>query len=117
LLDMDQSEFERVIGPTAAAWRGLRTLQRNALVALGNSGDADALAPLISKLDHLSPKLRVHAAWGLGRLAALVPGVASIALERLSARLDEEPDEHVREEIRIALAETSTARRRQTIVP
>jgi epoxyqueuosine reductase len=117
LLDMDQPEFERVIGPTAAAWRGLRTLQRNALVALGNSGDADALAPLISKLDHLSPKLRVHAAWGLGRLAALVPGVASIALERLSARLDEEPDEHVREEIRIALAETSTARRRQTIVP
>jgi epoxyqueuosine reductase len=117
LLDMDQSEFARVIGPTAAAWRGLRTLQRNALVALGNSGDPDALAPLVSKLDHLSPKLRVHAAWGLGRLAILVPGVASIVLEKLSARLEEEPDEHVRDEICRTLADTSAARRRQTIAP
>jgi epoxyqueuosine reductase len=105
LLDMDASEFERVIGPTAAAWRGLRTLQRNALVALGNSANADALGPLISKLDHVSPKLRVHAAWGLGRLATLVPGVASVAVEALSARLAQEADEHIRREIGLILAE------------
>src|SRR5665811_845960 len=63
LLDMDQAEFKEVIGPTAAAWRGLKTLQRNALVALGNSGDPNALAPLIARLDHPSPRLRSHAAW------------------------------------------------------
>ena len=117
LLDMDQTEFERVIGPTAAAWRGSRTLQRNALVALGNSGDADALAPLMSKLDHASPKLRAHAAWGLGRLATLVPSVASIAVEALSARLEQEPDQNVQQEISLALAEldaTSSASRRQS---
>jgi epoxyqueuosine reductase len=71
LLNMDETEFARVYGATAAAWRGLETLQRNALVILGNSGDAAAIAPLQQALQSPSALLREHAAWGLQRLAAL----------------------------------------------
>ena len=36
LLNMSDKEFKRIYKPTAAGWRGRRTLQRNALIALGN---------------------------------------------------------------------------------
>lgn len=104
LMALDAPGFERLYGPTAAAWRGLEAVQRNALVALGNTGRAEALAPLTAALAHESPLLRRHAAWGLGRLAALVPRVAPTVHAALSARLPDEPDTDVRAEIRDALA-------------
>ena len=101
LLAMDDAGFERLYGPTAAAWRGLEAVQRNALVALGNSGKAGAIAPLAEALEAPSALLRRHAAWALGRLSALEPERVHDALSR---RLAVETDEAVREEIRQALA-------------
>jgi epoxyqueuosine reductase len=68
LLAMDETEFTRVYGSTAAAWRGLEILQRNAVVALGNSGVESARPLLQQALQSPSALLRRHAAWALARL-------------------------------------------------
>lgn len=44
LLNMTNREFKEVFGNTAAGWRGKRTLQRNALIALGNMKDNRGLS-------------------------------------------------------------------------
>jgi epoxyqueuosine reductase len=108
LLEMDQTEFETTIGPTAAAWRGLKTLQRNALVALGNSGTPEAMSPLVDHLAHPSPRLRLHAAWAISRLATRFPSLASVARNALSQRLTEEQDQDVLAELQLARADIST---------
>ena len=69
ILEMTQKEFIRTVGLTSAGWRGKSILQRNAVVALGNSGDRAA----VPALEHLlrcdpRPLIRLHAAWALGRL-------------------------------------------------
>lgn len=110
LLAMDEAEFERVYGPTAAAWRGLEPLQRNAVVALGNSGAPAAFGPLAETLGRSSPLLRAHAAWGLGRLAALRPALTPVAVVALGECLATEDDAEVRLEIEQALAVLSAAR-------
>ena len=45
-----------------------RGLLRNVCVALGNSGDRQAVPALIGALDDYEPLIRSHAAWALGRL-------------------------------------------------
>ncbi|MFN0246338.1 MAG: tRNA epoxyqueuosine(34) reductase QueG [Kofleriaceae bacterium] len=45
-------------------------LLRNVCVALGNTGDARAIAPLVALLRERSPLVREHAVWALGRLHA-----------------------------------------------
>lgn len=103
LLALDGPGFHSLYGPTAAAWRGLEPLQRNALIALGNSGDPAAFDLLVDGLTHPSPLLRGHAAWGLGRLAKLVPAIAASAKAALRSRLAVEEDADVRAEISAAL--------------
>ena len=39
LLNIDNATFKNTYGRTASGWRGKRTLQRNAIAAMGNSGD------------------------------------------------------------------------------
>ena len=68
VLGMSKAEFRRWFGPTAMAWRGKATLQRNAAVALGNSRDERAIAPLCRALRDRKPVVRGHAAWALGEL-------------------------------------------------
>jgi epoxyqueuosine reductase len=104
LLALDEPGFETLYGPTAAAWRGLEAVQRNALVALGNTGRTEALSPLLAALDNERPLLRRHAAWGLGRLAGLVPTLAAPVQAVLTARLADEPDPDVLSELHDALA-------------
>ncbi len=48
LLNMSGREFDRIFKPTAAGWRGRRTLQRNAIIALGNMR-ARAMRSVIEK--------------------------------------------------------------------
>jgi epoxyqueuosine reductase len=98
VLHMTKSQFRAWFGATSMAWRGKAVLQRNAAVALGNSRDPDAVAPLIAALSDRKPLVRGHAAWALGELGG---SEARVALGSLQAT---EPDAWVREEIGRALA-------------
>jgi epoxyqueuosine reductase len=69
LLKLTGSEFDQTIRLTSAGWRGKTTLQRNVVIALGNSGDPSALRPLARLLENdPRPLIRLHAAWALARI-------------------------------------------------
>jgi epoxyqueuosine reductase len=68
ILKLSNREFMRRYGHTAAAWRGLRTWQRNALIALGNSRNQDAVDHIVPFLSHPRSELRASAAWALRRI-------------------------------------------------
>ena len=70
---------------------------RNVCVALGNSGDPEAVGPLIQALTHEEALVRGHAAWALGRLGGEAASVA------LRSALSVECDPWVREELQAAL--------------
>lgn len=100
LLTMTNGEFKRWFGGTAMAWRGKKTLQRNACICLGNIGNPKAVPPLIDRLEN-DPKEEVRgaAAWALGEIGG---SQATAALER---RLRAEPSDYVRDEIEYALGQ------------
>jgi epoxyqueuosine reductase len=77
--------------------RDPRYLRRNLLVALGNSGGADAAGALASHLTHPDWLLRAHAAWALG--AAAGPSAAP----RLAAARRRERHPAVRLELEMAM--------------
>jgi len=66
-------------------------------VALGNSGNPDAVPPLVAALDDPEPLVRGHAAWALGRLGGRRARAALEAARR------HEPDAEVAAEIAHAL--------------
>ena len=70
LLKMTGEEyFERFRqNQMGAAWIKFDCIRRNAVTALGNTGDPAGLAPLIECLGDKEPMLRAHAAWALGRI-------------------------------------------------
>ncbi|MGI6081640.1 MAG: tRNA epoxyqueuosine(34) reductase QueG [Limnochordia bacterium] len=69
LLTVSKSEFLRLFGNSALAWRGRTTLQRNAALALGNLGDPRALEALADGLHHHgSPVVREMCAWAIGEI-------------------------------------------------
>ncbi len=89
LLSMTQREFDLTIGLTSAGWRGKTTLQRNAVIALGNSKSETAVKPL-SRLLENDPRavIRIHTAWALGRIGNQK---ARFALEK-SLKYDQDPE-------------------------
>ncbi|MEW5784685.1 MAG: tRNA epoxyqueuosine(34) reductase QueG [Bacillota bacterium] len=100
LLQMTGKEFSQTIGFSAAGWRGKTTLQRNAVIALGNSGDQSAVPSLARLLaEDARPLIRLHAAWALGRIAGVK------ARRYLEISLKREQDQAVRIELRRALDE------------
>lgn len=78
--------------------RNPRFLRRNALVALGNVGGAEAVAVAAGFLGHPDALLRTHAAWALGSLGG------PMARAALTARAANERDAGVVGEISEALA-------------
>ncbi len=103
LMAMTKGDFRRWFLPTAAGWRGKTTIQRNALIALGNSGDPSALPALAEALQSVSAVLRAHAAWALGRLARLSPAVREDARAALTRHAARETDPAVLLEVNAAL--------------
>ncbi len=97
LLEMTDEQFrQRFAG--APIMRAKRVgMQRNACVALGNSGDPAAVPALAQALRTAPTLVRQHTAWALGRIG----GDAAIA--SLTRALANEPDPDVRSEIRQAL--------------
>ncbi len=68
LLNMSNKEFKEVFGNTAAGWRGKRTLQRNALAALGNMKNIRGL-PLAEKfVDSENEDLRSAALYAINKI-------------------------------------------------
>ena len=76
-----------------------RGLLRNAAVALGNSGNPQAVAPLRSALGDPDTLIRGHAAWALGQFDQ------SAARAALQHALATEDDPQVRAEISVALGD------------
>jgi epoxyqueuosine reductase len=104
LLEMTHEEYVERFRGTAIRRAKHWMLQRNAAVALGNVGDAEALPHLVHAMrTNPHPLVRGHAAWAVGRLGARFSlPEARVALENA---LRDEEDESVREEIQQALLE------------
>jgi len=98
LLEMSNRQFLRAYGRSAMAWRGVRTLQRNALVALGNLRRPEAVPIVARFLASDRVELRASAAWALGEIGG------QDALRELRAAFASEQDPDVRKEIEDAIA-------------
>ncbi len=101
-LVLGDEEHYRMVLPEFVAQHGTETIRRNAIVALGNSGDPAAVGTLVEALSWPEASVRGAAAWALGRLGG------PVAERRLREQLDEERDASVRGEIEAALAELGT---------
>jgi epoxyqueuosine reductase len=99
LLKLDDAGFRARFRHSAILRPKRRGLLRNVTIALGNSGNPAAIAPLRSALSDPEPLVRGHAAWALGRFTERE---ARTALEE---QLSREEDMWVREEVLCALDE------------
>ena len=68
LLALDREQFAARFRHSPLKRAKRRGLLRNAAVALGNSGDQQAVPALVRALADDEPLVRAHAAWALGRL-------------------------------------------------
>jgi epoxyqueuosine reductase len=97
LLHIDESTYRQRFRHSAIKRAKRQGLRRNAAVALGNLKDARAIPALTRALADGDPIVRGHAAWALGQIGG--PN----AQAALRARLANEDDAEVGEEIRQAL--------------
>ena len=97
VLEMSEEDFQTRFSNSPIKRAKLVGLQRNACVALGNSGNAEATPTLLAALGHPQPLVRGHAAWALGRMDNLQ------AREGLEKALEVEEDPSVKEEIELAM--------------
>ncbi|MGF7185654.1 epoxyqueuosine reductase [Desulfitispora alkaliphila] len=68
IVEMDNKRFKETLGKTAAGWRGRTTLQRNAIIALGNWGHEQAIPVLTKALNDQREVIRHHAKWALDQI-------------------------------------------------
>lgn len=69
LLNISNSEFKVSWGPTAAAWRGKKIIQRNAIIGLANFKDKSAISDLeIILLYDERPMIKQTTAWAIGKI-------------------------------------------------
>ncbi len=91
--------YEQVLHPVMYNYiRGKKYFQRNAAIALGNSGDRSHVPYLVQALQDPEPLVRGYSAWALGRLGG---DEARLAIE---AALKVETDESAKVEMGAALA-------------
>jgi epoxyqueuosine reductase len=98
LIALDEPAFAARYAGTAVGRARRHGLVRNAAVALGNSGNPDAVPALVRALGDADAVVRGHVAWALGRLGGRT---ARSALERARAH---EPAADAGGEIDAALA-------------
>ena len=98
ILDMTEAEFQERYRASPIRRATYAGLQRNACVALGNSGSFEAVPALARALTRAAPLVRGHAAWALGRIGGRE------AHEALRTALESEAEPDVVEELRAALA-------------
>lgn len=94
-LRLTEEEFRHKFRGSPVKRARRRGYLRNVAIALGNSGDRQAIPALYEVLQHEpEPLVRGHAAWALGQLGAR---------QQLERCLSAEPDPYVQAEIRQAL--------------
>ena len=93
LLALDDAAFRKRFAGTPVKRTGRDRVVRNALIAAGNSGDADLIPAVERLLDDASPLVRAMAVWALQQLAE--PARWAAAKGR---RLTREADADVRAE-------------------
>lgn len=98
LLALTEEEFRERFRHSPIKRAKRRGLLRNVCVALGNSGDPQAVPALITALHDSEPLVRGHAAWALGRIGG------ERAVTALHDALASEDDDEVVKEIRYALS-------------
>jgi epoxyqueuosine reductase len=101
LLELGSAGYRRLVKRSALRRVTRFTLARNAAVALGNSRDSRAVAPLTRALSqNPGAVVREHAAWALGELGPLCDAAGHAALQQAAAS---DPAEVVRAEAALAL--------------
>jgi epoxyqueuosine reductase len=100
LLTLDEAEFRARFGRSAVRRAKRRGLLRNVAVALGNSGNPEAIPSLGTALQDPEPLVRSHVAWALGQF------VEEEARQALENHLFHEEDEQVRVEVLSVLGES-----------
>lgn len=103
LLTLDEAEFRARFRQSAIRRSKRRGLLRNVSIALGNSKNPEAIAPLRAALQDPEPLVRGHVAWALGRFEDRE------ARNALQQQLMHEQDEQVRVEVLAALGEEPTS--------
>lgn len=99
LVGIGNKAFKSRYGHSAAAWRGKKPIERNAIIALGNFKDVSALPTLIERLRRDErPAIRGTAAWAIGRIGG------EQAVAALRQALLEERDAEALAEVERALA-------------
>ncbi|GAC1637018.1 MAG: tRNA epoxyqueuosine(34) reductase QueG [Ktedonobacteraceae bacterium] len=97
LLALTEEQFRERFRRSPIKRTKRRGLLRNVCVALGNSGDPQAIPALIGALRDAEPLIRGHAAWALGQLGG------EDSVKALREALENEADEEVLREIKYAL--------------
>lgn len=102
MLKLSNKEFKQQFGHLAGAWRGKKPLQRNAIIALANTGDKESL-PLLWELVQEDPRpvIRATALWSISRLGKKD---AALWQERLAQQQAQEKDPEVLQAYQEALA-------------
>jgi epoxyqueuosine reductase len=103
LLELDDAAFRKLFSGSPVKRIGRDRFVRNVLIAAGNSGSADLVAPCRRLLDDPAPLVRGAAVWALAQLA----GQDEIAA-RAGTALAIEPDADVRAEWRMAIGAANT---------
>ena len=99
-LSLDEGAFFALFAESPIRRADREGFVRNVCIVLGNRGDATAVPALARTLEHdVSPLVRLHAAWALGRIGG---AAARAALARAVTR---EHVDAVHDEARLALAE------------
>jgi epoxyqueuosine reductase len=97
LLTLDEAGFRARFGRSAIRRTKRRGLLRNVAIALGNSGNPEAIHSLRLALNDPEPLVRSHAAWALGQFDEIS------AREALYRHRDRETHAEVRAEVILAL--------------
>lgn len=96
LLTISNKEFKETFGSMAGSWRGKKPLQRNAIIALGNTRDRSALPDLLRCIEEdVRPVIRGTAAWSISKI---VTKKDEMVIEFLAEALEKETDEEARAE-------------------
>lgn len=67
LLNISNREFKETFQSISAGWRGKKVLQRNAIIALGNSKDPRAIPLLKESLKDMRWDIRLYTIWALNQ--------------------------------------------------